>query len=438
LSHHSILTDIFLAAVAGAAPGPVTAAALAKLSVERWTRVWLFAIGKAAQPQGEAAVAELERSGRDIAGGVLVGATDFPAPHPSLAVCAGDHPLPSGRSAAAGVRLGEVVQQVRAEDVALVLLSGGASSLVAAPIDGVDSADVAALFELLLGSGLDIARMNAVRKRFTRWSGGRLAVALPGAVYCLVVSDVIGDDLATIGSGPCVADPLRAAEVRRILEEAGLVDRVPAALLTHLARVERGDEAETPKPSAAAFGRVTTRIVASNRTALRAASARALAVGIESVVVASTPLAGEAAAQGRVLADELLALRVRSRTKGSGRRRSCVLWGGETTVTLAEPVGPGGRCQELALAAAGRFDEERADGITLLAAGTDGRDGPTDAAGAIVDAHTWRAVRRGGREPAHDLRAHAAYAALDAVGGLVRTGMTGTNVADVVVGLVDA
>jgi glycerate 2-kinase len=432
----SILIDVFLAAVAAAAPGAVTVEALSRLSAAGWPRLWVFALGKAARSQSEAAVAELMRSGREIAGGILVGSVDFPPPHASLAVCPGDHPIPGLRSAGAAMRLGEAVGQVREADVALVLLSGGASSLVAAPADGIDAADVTSLFELLLASGLDIARVNAVRKRFIRWGGGRLAVALPGAVYCLAVSDVIGDDLASIASGPCVPDPLRAADVRRILDDAALLERLPSRMREHLDRVERGEAAETPKPSAAAFARVTTRIVAGNRAAVEAASARARVLGIESVIIAPRPLTGEASDQGRRIADELLAVRAGSRMKGTGRARACLLWGGETTVTLASASGVGGRCQELALAAAQRLHEAGAEGVSLLAAGTDGRDGPTDAAGAVVDERTWAEVRRAGRDPAHDLRTHASYVALDAAGALVRTGLTDTNVGDVVVGMV--
>jgi glycerate 2-kinase len=431
----SILIDVFLAAVAAAAPGAVTVEALSRLSAAGWPRVWMFALGKAARSQSEAAVAELMRLGREIAGGILVGSVDFPPPHASLAVCSGDHPIPGLRSVGAAMRLGEAVCQVREADVALVLLSGGASSLVAAPADGIDAADVTSLFELLLASGLDIARVNAVRKRFIRWGGGRLAVALPGAVYCLAVSDVIGDDLASIASGPCVPDPLRAADVRRILDAAALLERLPSRMREHLDRVERGEAAETPKPSAA-FARVTTRIVAANSAAIEAASTRARALGIESVIIAPRPLTGEASDQGRMIADELLAVRAGSRMEGTGRARACLLWGGETTVTLAGASGVGGRCQELALAAAQRLHEAGAEGVSLLAAGTDGRDGPTDAAGAVVDERTWVAVRRAGRDPAHDLRTHASYVALDAAGALVRTGLTDTNVGDVVVGMV--
>jgi glycerate-2-kinase len=198
---------------------------------------------------------------------------------------------------------------------------------------------------------------------------------------------------------------------------------------------ESGEMAETPKPGDAAFARVTLELIASNGLALEAAARRAAELGL-APVVAETPLAGEASTTGASVAAALLQNCGRVGITQPARQRRCFIWGGETTVTLGDaPPGLGGRCQELALAAA-RTLEGAPPGLALLAAGTDGRDGPTDAAGAIVDGGTWRAVSNAGRDPAHDLSAHDAYRALDAAGALVRVGLTGTNVMDVVIGVV--
>jgi glycerate-2-kinase len=314
-----------------------------------------------------------------------------------------------------------------------LLLSGGASSLLAAPVDGMAPNDLTALYALLLGSGLDIAAMNRIRKRFSRWGGGRLARALaPAPVRGFVVSDVIGDDLAAIGSGPCVPDPTTASEVRQLLEDARLWDRIPATARRLVTSSESGETAETPKPGDAAFARVTLEVIASNRLALEAAAKRAAELGLASVV-AETPLAGEASTAGASVAATLLQHCPPSEIPQPARR--CFIWGGETTVTLGEvPPGAGGRCQELALAAARALAGAPA-GLGLLAAGTDGRDGPTDAAGAVVDGDTWRAIAAAGRDPGHDLAAHDAYRALDAAGALLKVGLTGTNVMDVVIGI---
>jgi glycerate-2-kinase len=347
-------------------------------------------------------------------------------------VVPGDHPEPGAGSRSAAEALARAAADAGPRDEAWVLLSGGTTSLLGAPIDGVSAADLATLYAVLLGSGLDISAINQIRKRFSRWGGGRLAAALaPARVRVFVVSDVIGDDLASIGSGPCVPDPARARDVRRALDSAGLSARVPPALLALLSDVEAGRAPETPKPHDPAFAKVETRLIASNRLALDAAAARAVALGLSAEIV-QAPLAGEAASAGRELATTLLSYARAS----AGQPRRCVIWGGETTVTLgADPPGLGGRSQELALAAAEVLARAGDDRVALLAAGTDGRDGPTDAAGAVVDGNTWEAVRRGGRDPARDLAAHDAYRALDAAGALLRPGLTGTNVMDVVIGL---
>jgi glycerate 2-kinase len=387
-------------------------------------------------PMARAAVETLARWGMEPAGGLVVAPAVHPPPHPSIRVVAGDHPEPGPGSLAAADALGRAAAEVAGEDEVWVLLSGGATSLLAAPVEGLTPAELAGLYRLLLGSGLDITAMNRIRKRFSRWGGGRLARALaPARVQVLIVSDVIGDDPASIGSGPCVPDPATAADVRRMLEGARLWDRIPAAARRIVMATESGETAETPKPGDAAFARVALELIASNRLALEAAAKRAAELGL-APVVAETPLAGEAATAGASVAATLLQHCGRTEITQPTAPRRCFIWGGETTVTLGEtPPGMGGRCQELALAAARTLAGAR-PGVALLAAGTDGRDGPTDAAGAIVDGSTWRAVTEAGRDPARDLAGHDAYRALDAAGALLRVGLTGTNVMDVVVGVV--
>jgi glycerate 2-kinase len=383
----------------------------------------------------KAAVDTLAGWGQAPAGGLVV-APDAPAaPHPTVQVVAGDHPEPGARSLAAAAALGVAAGAVAPDDEVWVLLSGGATSLLAAPVDGVTPAELTELYRLLLGSGLDITAMNRIRKRFSRWGGGRLARALaPARVRGFIVSDVIGDDLASIGSGPCVPDPATAADVRMALRDAGLWDRLPAALRRVVTATEAGETAETPKPGDPAFARVTLELIASNRLALDAAAARAAELGL-APIVGNTPLAGEASATGASVAATLLQNCGRPEIPQPARPRPCFIWGGETTVTLGEaPPGMGGRCQELALAAA-RVLAGAPAGVALLAAGTDGRDGPTDAAGAIVDGATWHAAVASGRDPARDLAAHDAYRALDAAGALLKVGLTGTNVMDVLIGL---
>ncbi len=432
-AHSRLLRELFDAAIEGASPDPAVRAALADVVVHGHRRIWLLGIGKAASPMANAAVASLTARGVAPWGGILVPPSQVRPPHPAVLVFPGEHPVPGPGSLAAAEAIAAVADRTERGDLVLVLLSGGASSLAAAPIREIEPLDLVRLFELLLGSGLDIARMNIVRKRYLRWGAGRLAAALaPATVHCLIISDVPGDDIAAIGSGPCVADPTTTPEVARILREARLLALVPEPLCTYLSAVEQEVRPETPKPGDPIFEHVHCHIIASNTQALERAAAEARARGLD-VVLAPEPLAGEAAARGESIARALLA----GPPPASGRA-SVHLHGGETTVTLGPaPHGLGGRAQELALSAALVLHEAgaRADGITLLAAGTDGRDGPTDAAGAIVDRHTWSAVIARGRDPARDLETHDAHLALDAAGALLRTGETGTNVMDVVFGL---
>lgn len=434
---------IHAAAVAGVDPGRATREAVADRLTATRPPYWIVASGKASAVMADAAVAALAHAGAEPAGGVIVSQVEGPAPHPSLDPVAGDHPVPGERSARAAAALGDVVARARSTGAgtALVLLSGGTTSLIAAPADGVGSGELARLFEGLLASGADITAMNAVRRRFTRWGGGRLARALaPLPIHCLIVSDVVGDDLTAIGSGPCTPDPLTRADVRALIAREGLEPFVPAPLRDLLAG-DAGAFPETPKPGDAAFDSVETEIILGNRQALRTAAQTARSLRLAPVKVVDEPLVDDATFTAQRIVDELVRFREGGLLDGeTAGPLGCMIWGGETTVRLGPgTVEPGGRCQELALAAADalRAEGDRGRGITLLAAGTDGRDGPTDAAGAIVDDTTWDAIRAAGRDPADDLLAHRSYAALDAVGALVRTGLSGTNVGDVVVGIVE-
>ena len=428
----ALLRTLLEAALAAAAPAPAVRHALERVDLHSARRIWLLALGKAAEPMANAAVEFMAAHGVAPWGGIMVPPAHVPPPHGTVLVFPGEHPLPGPGSLAAAEALGAVAERVERNDLVIVLLSGGSSSMIAAPVGRIEPRELVRLYELLLDSGLDIARMNLVRKRFTRWGGGRLAAALaPARTICLAISDVPGDDPAAIASGPCVPDPATAPEVARVLRDARLLALVPESICTHLSAVEHGAFPETPKPGDPAFQRATIEIVADNARALDGAIASARAAGV-AVRRAGAMLVGEAAERGAAIARGLLD----DPPWGEGRIELEVM-GGETTVTLrghrdADVLG--GRSQELALAAARVLHEagERAEGIMLLAAGTDGRDGPTDAAGAIVDRHTWSAVRAAGREPARDLARHDAHRALDAAHALIRTGATGTNVMDVV------
>ena len=442
----ALLVELYDAAVAGAAPGPLTNTALRDFDMQRGQRIWVYAFGKAAHAMAGAATATLQKGLHTIAAGVVVAPEPHPSPYATISALVGDHPIPGRQSFAAAHRIGEVAGGMRSDDVALVLISGGATSLIGAPLRGMSEADLIQLYRLLLGSGLDIREMNAVRKRFTRWGGGRLALALaPARTHALIISDVEGDDPADIASGPCTPDAYSASDVIAILKRTGLHERIATPMRDYLAGVLRGITPETPKRTHPAFAHVATRVIGSNRLSTQAAAARARELGLP-VIDNGSVLDGEAARCGAALATSLL-------ERARGGWRGCVVWGGETTVQLESRVTPahgvaatgaaepprGGRCQELALSAARVLADggEAARRITLLAAGTDGRDGPTDAAGAFADATVWEAIRATGRAPESSLARHDSYAVLDAVGALHRRGHTGTNVRDVVMAVLE-
>ncbi len=390
--------------------------AIAGFRIPAAARLRVLAAGKAAF--GMASAVE-EIAGDRIAGGLVVTKDGHGRPLARLPLRESGHPVPDARSEAAGRALLTCAAAGEPDEVVLVLLSGGASALLACPLPGLSQGDVAQTTSLLLASGATIDALNCVRKHLCDVAGGRLARAAGGrSLVLLAISDVIGDRLDVIGSGPCTPDPTRFSDALAVLGERRLVQAVPAAVRRHLEAGARGEVAESPKPGEACFARVHASIVASNRDALQAASHAAAAEGLRPLRL-ETPLAGEAREVGRRLAALARAARPAAPT--------LVLAGGETTVTLSG-TGRGGRSQELALAAA--LGLAGFAGATLLAAGTDGTDGPTDAAGAVVDGGTVARGAARGADAAAALARSDSYGFFAAEGGLLRTGPTGTNVMD--------
>ena len=391
--------------------------ALAVTSVAH--RLWIIAIGKAAVPMARGALSRLAQDGRRPAGGLVVAPRPLAGASLELPVLPGDHPLPDEHSVRAAEAIDALTREIHPGDEVWVLLSGGTSSLIGAPLPGGTLRVLREVFRSISRSGLDITEANAVRRRFLRWGGGRLGAALAhAAVRVFAISDVPGDDPAVIGSGPCAPDPLSASDVKARLEGHGLLATLPGEVAAMLDRVAAGTDPETPKPQMIA--QVPHRIVLRNMDALESAAAEARRRNYFADIVGA--LGGEAREVGVRLGQ-----RVRDAAPGS-----CLLWGGESTVTLGSSAGHGGRSQELALSAARALAGGSA---SLLAAGTDGRDGPTDAAGAIVDGTTLDRLRAAGHDAETALERHTAYPALDSAGALFRPGLTGTNVMDVVIGL---
>lgn len=348
------------------------------------------------------------------------------------------HPVPdarSGAAAAAILALGPSLgTKLTERDLVIVLVSGGGSAILCAPAQGLSLADKAATTGLLLSSGATINEVNCVRKHLSAVKGGRLAAALaPASLVALVLSDVVGDDLDAIASGPTVPDPTTFSDALEILGRYGIKERLPPSVQAHLAAGASGAIAETPKPGDPVFSRVRTLLVGSNILALGAAEAEARKRGYNSLVLSSR-LSGEA----REIALVFLGIGKDMANRGLPLKLpACLIAGGETTVTL-RGKGRGGRNQEMALAlmaALGRAPKDGED-LVFLSAGTDGNDGPTDAAGAIVDLELYRTAKAKGLDPAAYLADNDSYSFFSAAGGLIKTGPTNTNVCDVQVLLV--
>ena len=386
-------------------------------------RIALVAVGKAAVAMARAAE---ERLGPRLAVGLAV--TTGEATLQRVRVRTAGHPLPDERGLSAAAEVESLARGLGQDDLLLVLLSGGASALLPAPAEGVSLADKALTTSLLLRSGASIHELNGVRKHLSRLKGGGLArAAAPARVVALVLSDVVGDDLSTIGSGPTEPDPTTFAEALAVLEARGVIGDVPAAVRERLAAGARGEVAETPKPGAPVFRRVATRIVASGRISVMAAAREARRLGLRPVVL-TTRLEGEAREAARVLV-AILRESVDRATPSSVP--VCLLAGGETTVTV-RGRGQGGRNQELAVAAAQALEGFPAPAVAAFLA-TDGVDGASDGAGGIVDdTTTARGARLGLAPPAVFLAASDTRNYLGPLGDLILTGPTGTNVADIV------
>ncbi|MEI6387142.1 MAG: glycerate kinase [Spirochaetota bacterium] len=371
--------------------------------------------------------------GSGLAGGIVAAKHGHGEILSRLKLLEAGHPVPdAGSLRAAGMMLDlgrSLGTTLDARDLVIVLVSGGGSAILCAPAPGLDLADKIQATDLLLKSGATIGEVNCVRKHLSAVKGGQLARALfPARVLTLVLSDVIGDDLDAIASGPTVPDPSTFTEALAIVRRYGLEERLPKAVRMRLHEGGAGKIAETPKPGERVFAGNKTVLVGNNRIALSAAEAEAKRRGYECLVLTSR-LEGEARELARLF------LGVGKDISKSGfplRRPACVIAGGETTVTV-RGKGRGGRNQEMALAfldALGRSPKD-GDGLTFLSAGTDGNDGPTDAAGAFVDRSTLDRARFMGLDPALALADNDSYRFFEGTGGLLKTGPTNTNVCDV-------
>jgi glycerate 2-kinase len=384
----------------------------------------VLAVGKAALPMAGAFIAAIPTRHRR---GLIVTPRDAESPPPGFDVIISAHPVPDERSVGAGRAALGAARAVGPDEWLVVLLSGGASALMTLPAPGVSLEAKREATRRLLRADADIYAINCVRKHLSHVKGGRLAAACAGRTLTLAISDVVGDDLSVIGSGPTVADPTTFLEALDVVDACGGRSVFPRDAVAWLERGAAGDVPETPKPGATSLSRSVAHVVGSGGHARAAAVDTAHRLGYR-VVHAERPIVGEARARGVEHAAWLAAL---ARDHADAL---CVISGGETTVHVTGD-GTGGRNQEFALAAVpGLGTIGRA--AALASIGTDGVDGPTDAAGAIADSTSATRAQASGADPMRYLEANDAWSFFDRLGDLVRTGATNTNVGDLQVALI--
>lgn len=412
-----------------------------------FNKVILTGQGKAAVQMCSAALEQLQKSEPKVSGAVKGGLIVTKHGHvsskereelakASIRVAEAGHPLPDAEGVKATSELLQLAEEADERTLVLNFISGGGSALTCLPAEGLSLEDIQKTVELLLGSGAPIEDMNTVRRHLTLFQGGRFAASLyPATVVSFILSDVVGDPLEVIAGGSTSPDPTSFEDCKEILKDPsyGIASAIPPAVWTFLDQDKASlDVLETCKPGSTSLEKTTNLIVASNRESLLAAKTEATKMGYNAKILTSQ-MQGEA----RHAASFLVGIARDARDQGTfGKLPACILVGGETTVTLSREAasGLGGRNQELALAAAISLSQEH--GITLLAAGTDGQDGPCDAAGAVVDGEVCRSREELARAKKH-LASHNSYGFFQDSEAHIKVGPTGTNVMDLCILLVE-
>lgn len=419
--------SIFQAGIAAADPYQAIKRHLATELFGGYSKVHLIAFGKAACSMAKAAQ-EIIPSDKLAGRGIAVTNYENVINVDNVDVIGAAHPLPDDAGLNGAKIIADRVQNAQQNELVLVLVSGGGSALIPYPAGQITLQEKIATTDLLLASGADINQINCVRKHLSRLKGGGLArMAAPAHVHALILSDVLGDDLSAIASGPTVADNTTYADAIDVFKAKGILDRVPANVRQHLEQGKLGNIAETPKPGDDVFRNTGHTLIGSNAISVNAMLEAARNLGYEAKLY-SNHLCGEA----NIVGETLVAQCVKERQN----KPIALLAGGETTVTL-KGNGRGGRNQEMALAFAIAAEQQGLTGDwVFLSGGTDGRDGPTDAAGGIVDRDTIKRMIHARIKPTELLENNDSYTALKSSDDLVITGATGTNVADLQVLLI--
>jgi glycerate 2-kinase len=390
--------------------------------LSQFQRIFVVGAGKGAARMARAVEQVL---GMRIHDGIVIVRQGYGERLGRIRVAEAGHPVPDQAGLKATSELISLVEQADENDLVICLISGGGSSLLVSPARDINLDDLQKATELFLSSGMSIQEINTVRKHISRIKGGRFAQKIfPATLITLILSDVIGDRLDVIASGPTVPDPSTFSQAVYILEKYKILDQMPARVRAVLEKGSSGDEPETPDETSEIFRRVQNLIVGSNRLSLKAAEYKARRMGMNTMILSSS-IRGEAREVAKfyaALAEEIL------KSGSPVKAPACLIAGGEPTVTV-RGSGKGGRNQELALAVA--LEIQNLPGIVFLSAGTDGTDGPTDAAGAFSDSETIIRARHRMINPQEYLDNNNSYEFFLNLGDLINTGPTGTNVMDI-------
>lgn len=340
------------------------------------------------------------------------------------------HPVPDSNGYEAAQKILEIAKQANNNDLIICLISGGGSALLTDFPEGLDINDIIITNNVLLRSGADIKEMNAVRKHLSKIKGGQLTnTAYPALLVSLILSDVIGDSLDAIASGPTVADTTTFGDAINVLEKYKLLDDIPRNVIEYLKKGVEGIIAETPKPGNPVFARTHNFILGSNKIALEAAHRKAVELGLDSVVI--TP---ELESDTFKITEQIIETAIKYKNDTGIKKPYCLLYGGETTLHV-KGNGKGGRNQHMALYAAFLLHDK--EGITFLAAGSDGSDGPTPAAGAVVNTKTMEQASSQGMDIRNYLKDFDSFNFFEKAGGHIITGATMTNVMDIIVVIIE-
>lgn len=387
----------------------------------QYAHVYVVGAGKAGAPMAQAVEEVL---GDRLTAGAVNVKYGYTLPTRIVELCEAGHPIPDEAGVRGAQKIAALLEAAGPEDLVLCLISGGGSALMCLPVEGVSLADMKALTDALLAAGATINEINAIRKHLEQLKGGHLArLAHPARVISLILSDVVGNPLDVIASGPSVPDTSTFAQAFELLRRYRLLDTIPQSIVQHLEAGLQGRVPDTPKAGDPIFASTQNVIVASNDIAAEAAERRAKELGFHTLLL-STYVEGEAREVGRVFA--ALAKEVLAKNRPLPRP-ACFIAGGETTVTL-RGQGKGGRNQEMALAAA--LSIQGLEDVTIVCLATDGTDGPTDASGALADGRTIARAKALGLDAWAHLEDNDSYAFFEALGDLLLTGPTNTNVND--------